>query len=158
VALGQGAPIPDRDVRIEIPISAYIPAEYVPFEAAKIELHRRISLTQDLEGIATLAEEIGDRFGPLPDGVQALIAVQRLRLRLRALGAGQVSVRSTRIVAGPLSLTSQQLRALRQVHPRAMYESREGIVSVPFSSSVPKERIAAADDMLAAIGTALTAS
>ncbi len=150
VALGQGSPIPERDVRIEIPISAYIPADYVPFEAAKIELHRRISLAQDLEDVAALGEEIADRFGPLPPGVEALLAVQRLRVRLRALGAGQVMVRGGRVAVGPVSLTSQRLRGLREDHPRAMYDSRENTVSVP-APSAPIERVATAEDLLAAL-------
>jgi transcription-repair coupling factor (superfamily II helicase) len=150
VALGQGAPIPERDVRIDIPISAYIPADYVPFEAAKIDLHRRISLAQDLEAISSLGEELADRFGPLPPGVQALLSVQRLRVRLRGLGAGQVMVRGGRVAIGPISLTSQQLRALREQHARAMYDSRDGSVSVP-APSAPIERVAAADAVLAAL-------
>jgi len=150
VALGQGSPIPERDVRIEIPISAYIPAEYVPFEAAKIELHRRISLAQDLEGVRSLEEEIADRFGPLPPGVVSLLAVQQLRVRLRALGAGQVMVRGGRVAIGPVSLTSLQLRELREAHARAMYDSREGSVSVP-APSAPIERVGAADELLAAL-------
>jgi len=151
VALGQGSPIPERDVRIEIPISAYIPADYVPFEAAKIELHRRISLAHDLEAIGVLGEEITDRFGPIPSGVRALLAVQQLRVRLRELGSGQVTIRGGRVVVGPVSLTSQQLRALREGHARAMYDSREGSVSIP-APSAPAERVAAADELLAALG------
>jgi transcription-repair coupling factor (superfamily II helicase) len=150
VALGQGSPIPDREVRIEIPISAYIPADYVPFEAAKIELHRRISLARDTADVQALADEIVDRFGPLPPGVDALLAVQRLRVRLRDLGAGQVAARGGRIVVGPVSLTSQQLRALREAYPRAMYDSRERSASVP-APSAPSERVAAADALLAAL-------
>ncbi len=150
VALGQGTPIPEREVRIEIPISAYIPADYVPFEAAKIELHRRISLTQDADAIAALADEIADRFGPAPGGVEALLAVQRLRVRMRDLGAAQVAVRGGRIAIGPVSLTSHQLRSLREAHPRAMYDSSQGSVSVP-APSPPAERIAVADELLTAL-------
>ena len=29
-------------VRLDVPVDAYLPADYVPFEAAKIDLHRRI--------------------------------------------------------------------------------------------------------------------
>ena len=152
VALGQGTPIPEREVRIEIPISAYIPADYVPFEAAKIELHRRISLAQDIEAIAALADEIQDRFGPAPGGVEALLAVQRLRVRMRELGAAHVAVRGGRIAVGPVSLTSQQLRNLREAHPRAMYDSSQGSVSVP-APSAPAERIAVADGLLTALAT-----
>jgi transcription-repair coupling factor (superfamily II helicase) len=153
VALGQGTPIPEREVRIEIPISAYIPADYVPFEAAKIELHRRVSLAQDIEAIAALGDEIADRFGPSPGGVEALLAVQRLRVRMRELGAAHVAVRGGRVAVGPVSLTSQQLRSLREAHPRAMYDSSQGTVSVP-APSAPAERIAVADGLLTALAVA----
>ncbi len=153
VALGQGTPIPEREVRIEIPISAYIPADYVPFEAAKIELHRRVSLAQDIEAIAALGDEIADRFGPAPGGVEALLAVQRLRVRMREIGAAHVAVRGGRVAVGPVSLTSQQLRSLREAHPRAMYDSSQGSVSVP-APSAPAERIAVADGLLTALAAA----
>ncbi len=111
-------------------------------------------MAQSLEDVAALGEEIADRFGPLPPGVEALLAVQRLRVRLRALSAGQVMVRGGRVAVGPVSLTSQQLRGLRVDHTRAMYDSRENSVSVP-APSAPIERVAAAEELLAALAGAL---
>jgi hypothetical protein len=71
-------------------------------------------------------------------------------VRLRELGSGQVTIRGGRVVVGPVSLTSHQLRALRERHARAMYDSREGSVSIP-ASSAPAERIAIADELLAGL-------
>jgi transcription-repair coupling factor (superfamily II helicase) len=150
VALGQGQLVPEREVRIEIPLSAYIPADYVPFEAAKIELHRRISLAADPESVAALRDEIADRFGPPPPGVEALLAVQELRVRMRAADAGQVAVRGGRLVVAPVSLTSQALRTLREIHPRAMYDSRAQTVSVP-APSAPAERVTVAIELMRAL-------
>jgi transcription-repair coupling factor (superfamily II helicase) len=153
VALGQGQYVPEREVRVEIPVSAYIPADYVPFEAAKIELHRRISLANDLEAVQGLAEEVADRFGALPGPVEALVRVQELRVRLRAVGAGSVAVRGGRLVVGPVSLTSQALRTLRDEVPRAVYQAREQTVSAP-APSAPAERLEAAGDLLRALSAA----
>ncbi|MFN8109570.1 MAG: transcription-repair coupling factor [Thermoleophilia bacterium] len=147
VALGQGMYVPEREVRIDIPISAYIPAEYVPFEAAKIELHRRITLATDLDAVAGLREEISDRFGEPPPGVEALLAVQSLRVRMREAGVGQAAVRGGRVVVAPVSLNAQGLRRLRENTPRALYDGRAQTVSVP-APSAPAERIAAADALL----------
>jgi transcription-repair coupling factor (superfamily II helicase) len=156
VALGQGQLVPEREVRIEIPLSAYIPADYVPFEAAKVELHRRISLAGDPEAVASLRDEIGDRFGPPPPGVEALLAVQELRVRMRGAGAGQVAVRGGRVVVAPVSLTSQALRALREIHPRAMYDSRAQTVSVP-APTAPAERVTVAIELMRALEGAVGA-
>ncbi|MCB0882402.1 MAG: transcription-repair coupling factor [Thermoleophilia bacterium] len=150
VALGQGQIVPEREVRVEIPASAYIPAEYVPFEAAKIELHRRIIMANDLDAVDHLAEEIADRFGELPPPVRALVTVQRIRVLLRLLGAGSVAVRGGRIVAGPIQLTSASLKALREEVPRAMYQSKDQTVNAP-APTAPAERLDAAADMLAGV-------
>ena len=80
---------PEREVRVEIPVSAYIPADYVPLEAAKIDLHRRIAAADDRGRSARCATRSEDRFGPVPPPVEALLAVQRLRVKLRAAGASQ---------------------------------------------------------------------
>jgi transcription-repair coupling factor (superfamily II helicase) len=150
VALGQGQVVPEREVRVEIPVSAYIPADYVPFEAAKIELHRRISLTPDTAAVSALRDEMADRFGPVPPAVESLLAVQELRVRMRAVQAGTVAVRGGRVVVAPISLTSQALKALREGHPRAMYAAREQTVSAP-APTLPAERIAAATELVAAL-------
>lgn len=147
VALGQGILVPEREVRVDIPISAYIPTDYVPFEAAKIELHRRISLASDLESVATLRDEISDRFGPPPPGVEALLGVQELRVRMREAGAAQVAVRGGRVVLAPVSLTSQALKDLRERAHRALYDSRAQTVSIP-APSAPSERVEAANELL----------
>ncbi|HMM48608.1 MAG TPA: transcription-repair coupling factor [Miltoncostaeaceae bacterium] len=154
---GQGAPPPEQEVRIEIPVSAHIPAAYVPMEAAKIDLHRRIALADDLEELEGLRGELTDRFGPPPAAVESLLAVQRLRMKARMVDASQVAVRSGRISLAPVSLTSAQLNALRAALPKATYASRDQVVSLP-AGSAPGERLAAAEAALdALIGAARAA-
>ena len=82
--------------------------------------------------------------------MDALLAVQRLRVKLRAAGASQLSMRSGRLTVAPVSLTSQQLRALREADSRATYAAREQIVSLP-AGSAPGERLAAAEAALDAL-------
>ena len=125
VMAGQGREAHEREVRVEIPVSAYIPSDYVPLETAKIDLHRRIALAADLEEILRLRGELEDRFGPPPAPVDALLAVQRLRVKLRAAGASQLSMRSGRLTVAPVSLTSQQLQgAARGRLPRHLRRAR----------------------------------
>ncbi len=153
VMAGQGQEAPERDVRIDIPVSAHIPAAYVPMEAAKIDLHRRIALAETLEDVDSLRAEMADRFGDLPDPVESLLTVQRLRIKLRAVDASQLSVRAGRLQVAPVSLTSQQLRALRDAVPRATYASRERMVSIP-AGAAPGERLLAAEAALDALVSA----
>jgi transcription-repair coupling factor (superfamily II helicase) len=153
VLRGQGAEPPEREVRVDIAVSAYIPTDYVPLEAAKIDLHRRIALAADLEEIDTLRDEIEDRFGPVPVAVESLLTVQRVRVKLRAAGASQIAVRSGRVTVGPVSLTSAQLRTLRDAQPKATYAGSEQVVSLP-AGNAPSERLAAAEAALDALAGA----
>src|SRR4029450_193477 len=63
-------------VRLDVPVDAYVPGEYIPYEVAKIDLHRRIAATREPAQIAELAEELDDRFGPVPEPVSALLKLQ----------------------------------------------------------------------------------
>ncbi|MEI7793401.1 MAG: transcription-repair coupling factor [Thermoleophilia bacterium] len=152
IAAGRGDPSPEEEVRVEIPVSAYIPADYVPLEAAKIDLHRRIALAPDAEALDRVTSEIEDRFGELPQPVHALVRVQGLRLRMRAVGARQAAARAGRVVIGPVTLDSVGMRALRDGVEGALYSTTDNLISVP-STSDPSARIDAAIAALDAIAT-----
>ncbi len=145
----RGEIAPDREARVEIPVSAYIPSDYVGFEAAKIDLHRRIALA-DEQALTVLAAELTDRFGPPPPPVEALITVQRLKLKLMRMGGSRLAVRSGRVVVAPVALTSAALRALRGLDARATYSSADHTVSVP-APSAPHERLEAAERAIDAL-------
>jgi transcription-repair coupling factor (superfamily II helicase) len=149
IAVRRGELAPEHEARVEIPVSAYIPSEYVGFEAAKIDLHRRIAMA-DADALARLGEELADRFGPPPPPVESLIAVQRLKLKLLQIGGAQLAVRSGRVTLAPVSLTSAALRSLRAAQPRAVYSSADRTVSVPAPSG-PFERLEAAEGVLDAL-------
>ncbi|MGE0028130.1 MAG: transcription-repair coupling factor [Thermoleophilia bacterium] len=154
VMQGQGVEPPEQETRVDIAVSAFIPSEYVPLEAAKIDLHRRIAMASSLEDVGALRDEIEDRFGPVPPPVEALLSVQRVRIKLRAAGATQIAVRSGRVVVGPVSLTSAGLRALREQEPRASYSGSERLVSLP-APNLPSERLEAAEAALDALAGAV---
>jgi len=150
IAEGRGEAPPEEEVRVDIPVSAYIPADYVPFEAAKIDLHRRIALAPDADALARVASEIEDRFGEAPPPVASLLEVQRLRILMRQVGARQAAARSGRIVIGPAPLDSVAMRALRDGVPGALFSTADNLISVPAPPD-PSDRIAAAVAALEAI-------
>ncbi len=150
IAEGRGEAAPDSEVRVEIPVSAYIPADYVPFEAAKIDLHRRIALAPDVAGLERVASEVADRFGELPPSVEALLSVQRLRILMRQVGARQAAARAGRVVIGPATLDAAGMRALRDGVPGALYSTADNLISIPAPTG-PAERIDAAARALTVI-------
>jgi transcription-repair coupling factor (superfamily II helicase) len=66
-------------VSVDLPLNASLPDDYVPSREARIRLYRRMAdLTQEGEVLA-LAQELEDRFGPLPEVVDNLLFQLRVK-------------------------------------------------------------------------------
>ncbi|HUB76438.1 MAG TPA: transcription-repair coupling factor, partial [Solirubrobacteraceae bacterium] len=144
-------------VRLDVDVDAYVPADYVGFEQAKIEVHRRIAGAREVSELERLRAELADRFGPPPEPVENLLQLQRARIKLGAAGATAVSFRAGRLAITPIELDSAGVRELRERLDGVVYESGRSqvLVRVPDRAA---ERfpavLAAADAVLAARGAA----
>ena len=119
-----------RPVRVDARVDAYVPAAYVAAEALKIDLHRRIALVEDEDELRELVASTEDRYGPLPEPVENLFAIQEAKLKLARLGADYLVFRGGRATVGPLSLGSADVRALREARPTAIYSVERREVSL----------------------------
>jgi transcription-repair coupling factor (superfamily II helicase) len=150
----EGADVDDlpEPVRLDVNVDAYVPADYVPYEQAKVDVHRRIAAAIEVSELETLREELADRFGPLPEPLQNLISLQRARIKLGQAGAQAVSFKGNRLAVTPVELDSVRAKRLRQEIPEALYESGKSQVSVRVPDD-PEQRfpavIRAADVLLA---------
>ncbi len=122
-------------VRLDVNVDAYIPPDYVPYEQAKIEIHRRVAGAVEVADVQQLREELEDRFGPVPEPLENLLALQRARIKFGQAGATAVSFRGERLAVTPIELDSARARRLREELPEALYESGRSQVSV----HVPRE-------------------
>jgi transcription-repair coupling factor (superfamily II helicase) len=136
-----GGPSAEELVRLDVDVDAYLPAEYIPFEAAKIDVHRRIAGAGEPGELRALAEELSDRFGPLPDPVENLLALQRARILLGRAGARTVEVRGGRLSVTPIELDSARIAAVRERIPEAVHDWRAKTLSLRVSDE-PAERLA----------------
>ncbi|MGH2923627.1 MAG: hypothetical protein ACRDKH_06320, partial [Solirubrobacterales bacterium] len=75
--------------------------------------------------------ELGDRFGSLPEPVRSMLDLQRVRIELAAAGAGTVEFRAGNLRASPLELDSEEVSALQEQLPEAIYRWREKTLAVP---------------------------
>ncbi|MDA8064592.1 MAG: transcription-repair coupling factor [Thermaerobacter sp.] len=100
VAEVRGAPREGAAVAtvVELPVDAYIPDQYVGDSAQKIEAYKHIAALRTLEEAAELAEELRDRFGPLPPPVENLLRVARIRIRGETLGLSAVAAEGEQVV------------------------------------------------------------
>jgi transcription-repair coupling factor (superfamily II helicase) len=148
---------PREPVRIDVDVDAYVPAEYIRFEAAKIDVHRRIAAAREPGELRALREELEDRFGPIPESVGNLLDLQRTRIAFGDAGVRDVEFRAGRLRVSPVELDSDQVAALNERVPEAIYQWRERTIAVP----VPEEAgarlgalIALADGLGAAVPAA----
>jgi transcription-repair coupling factor (superfamily II helicase) len=154
---GSGAEREWEPVRVEVDVDAYVPAEYVGYEQAKIDVHRRIAGAREVADIEELRAELSDRFGAPPQPVENLLALQTARIKLGAAGARAVSFRGGRLVITPIELDSHGLRELRRRLPESVYDSGRSQVTLRVADAAAERFpaiIAAADAVLAAAGPA----
>jgi transcription-repair coupling factor (superfamily II helicase) len=127
---GAGADEDWEPVRLDINVDAYVPADYIPYEQAKVDVHRRIAAAREVADLGLLREELEDRFGELPEPLENLIALQTARIKLGQAGAQTVTFRSGRLAVTPIELDSVRAKKIRAEIPEALYESGKSQLSM----------------------------
>ena len=83
---------------VDLPVDAHLPDDYVPDEAQKLELYRRLARARTAGDIAAFRQEVTDRFGPMPPSVTRLVEVAELRLAAEEAGVSSISREEGRLV------------------------------------------------------------
>ncbi|MEY2710779.1 MAG: transcription-repair-coupling factor, partial [Actinomycetota bacterium] len=133
-----------REIKIDIPVDAHLPADYVPSEELRLEAYRRLADVRTPQGLADIENEWRDRFGPLPAPAQALITVGALRVECIRCGFDEMVVAGKEIRISPVDLRASQTRTLRRLAPRAVWREPQKQLLVPLQKGP-----GAADDLLA---------
>ena len=133
-----GAGAAEAPVRLDVDVDAYLPADYIPFEAAKIDVHRRIAGAREPGELRALRDELRDRFGPLP---RAGREPARAAARPDRAGRPRAPARPSSAAGGsrstPLELDAAAVGRLRERIPEAMYESRTKTLSLRVPDEPP---------------------
>ena len=90
--------LPSLDINVELPLGAEISPDYIPDQALRLTLYRRISALRDEESVDETAKEFADRFGALPDGVKDLLYQMRVKILGEARGLDSISFAGQQIV------------------------------------------------------------
>ncbi|MFG2060598.1 transcription-repair coupling factor [Micromonospora sp. NPDC048871] len=124
-------PEEETDVKIDLPVDAHLPHDYVGVERLRLEMYRKLAEARDEERLREVAAEMTDRYGEPPAPVQNLIAVARFRLLARRYGLTDVSVQGKHLRFSPLPLPDSKQLRLKRYHPDSVYKSALDQVSVP---------------------------
>jgi transcription-repair coupling factor (superfamily II helicase) len=128
-----------KDVRIDLPVDANLPAEYIASDRLRLEGYRRLAAASsdgDDAAINAVVEELIDRYGVLPEPAQLLVAVARLRLACRGTGITEISAPSSATLRlSPVDLPDSAQVRLKRMYPSAQYRATTATVQVP----IPRE-------------------
>jgi transcription-repair coupling factor (superfamily II helicase) len=122
---------PPAEVKLDIPVDAHLPPDYVPGGEQRLEAYRRLAAVTTQSEVDDVAAEWADRYGPLPAPAEALISVARLRAECVRTGVREVTVARNVIRMSPVHLlTSAQIR-LKRLSRDAVYKEDLAQLVVP---------------------------
>jgi len=140
--------VPEQELRIDLPVKAFVPPGWVAQESLRLELYRRISLAGDHETLAAIREETIDRFGALPDTVEVLFAIGSLRLSGLRLGVGEIGTFRDQVRISPITLPEALRLDLAQRVPRATFHPARSTLNLVPERVFGAELVAWVEDRL----------
>jgi transcription-repair coupling factor (superfamily II helicase) len=127
-----------RPVRVDARIDAFVPQQYVGSEPLRIDIHRRLALAETEDELRELQASLEDRYGPLPEPVEHLFAIQEAKIKLARLGADYLVFRGGKATVGRLVLGSGELRELRSRIHTAVYTTGNQEVTLRSEQGFPQ--------------------
>src|SRR3954464_13790694 len=96
------------EIRVDLPVDAHMPRDYIPGERLRLEAYRRIAGAATHEALAEVRQEFVDRYGRFPQPVENLLAVAAFRIDARAAGLSEVAMQGNFVKFGPVKLRESQ--------------------------------------------------
>ncbi|GAB2599142.1 transcription-repair-coupling factor [Paractinoplanes abujensis] len=128
-------PEEEAEVKIDLPVDAHLPVDYISVERLRLEMYRKLAEARDSAALDEVVAEMTDRYGEPPAQVANLIAVARFRQIARAYGLTDVSMQGKHIRFSPLPLPDSKQLRLKRYHPDSVYKHATDQVSVPRPST-----------------------
>jgi transcription-repair coupling factor (superfamily II helicase) len=119
------------DVKVDLPVNALLPHDYIPGERLRLEAYRALAAADSDEAVDAVRDELADRYGPLPEPVANLLQVARFRVFARRYGVTEVSLQGSVVRFSPLSLRESQEMRMHRLYPRSVWKGSIGTISVP---------------------------
>ncbi|HEY0890631.1 MAG TPA: transcription-repair coupling factor [Nocardioides sp.] len=127
---GEGEP-ELNEVRIELPVDAHLPHDYIPSERLRLEMYKRLAEVRSDEDVDAVDTELQDRYGPLPQEVSSLLLVARFRARARRAGIGEVTIAGKNVRFAPVVLPESRVVRLNRLYPKSVVKAQLDTILVP---------------------------
>ena len=119
------------DVKVDLPVDANLPVEYLPGERLRLEAYRALAGATTEEAVDEVRAELVDRFGPIPPPVENLLAVARFKVLCRRYGVTEVSLQGGSVRLSPVSLPESAQLRLKRLYDKSLYKQAVSTISVP---------------------------
>ena len=133
-AAADGKPVETQEtgeVRIDLPVDAHIPVEYVDSDRLRLEAYRKLASATDDAAVDAVLVELNDRYGPPPVETTRLASIARLRLRCRERGITEIGLAGQGVKISPLPLLDSEQVRLRRLYSSATYRATTSLVTLP---------------------------
>ncbi|QSB04582.1 transcription-repair coupling factor [Natronoglycomyces albus] len=117
-------------VKIELPVEAHLPVDYISVERLRLEMYRKIAEVRDEAELDAVREELEDRYGALPDSVENLLHVANFRLLARRFGLQEVALQGRNLRFSRVTLPDSKQMRLKRHYPEAVYKDTAGLISI----------------------------
>ena len=122
---------PEPEMRIELPVAAHLPTDYVESERLRLEMYKRLAEVRSEADVKGVEAELADRYGPPPAAVDNLLAVARFRLLARSAGLTEIVSQGNFVRFGPVQLVESRRLRLQRLYPRSVVKDAAKIALVP---------------------------
>ncbi|WP_397183734.1 transcription-repair coupling factor [Nocardioides hwasunensis] len=119
------------EVRIELPVDAHLPHDYIPSERLRLEIYKRLAEVRTDADVDEVRAELVDRYGAPPEVVESLLFVARFRARCRQAGVKEVTVAGKYVRFAPVDLPESRVVRLQRLHPRSVVKAPVSTILVP---------------------------
>jgi transcription-repair coupling factor (superfamily II helicase) len=123
------------EVRIEVPVDAFLPEEFIPDQDTRLEAYRRLATTQTTEDVNDVADEWKDRYGEWPEAVKALLEIAELRAEALRVGLTEIVSLGKEVRLAPVDLSASQEVRLERIAPKAVLRAAESVLFLPLPRS-----------------------
>ena len=119
------------ELRIELPVDATVPEDYIPHERLRLEAYTKFAAARSGEQVDDVLEELADRYGPVPEATARLAALARLRALAAELGVREIVAQGKSVRFAPVDLPESARMKVTRLYPGTVLKPATRTIVVP---------------------------
>ncbi|AVM62935.1 transcription-repair coupling factor [Actinomyces sp. oral taxon 897] len=125
----------DEDLRVELPVDATVPEDYIPHERLRLEAYTKFAAARSETDVRDVLEELADRYGPVPPATARLADLARLRALAASLGVREIVAQGKSVRFAPVDLPESGRMRLTRLYPGTVLKPATRTIVVPAPGS-----------------------